>query len=149
MGQRDQLALGVRQVRVDRRREGVLLVAAVLEVGDVGARTSARSSASQSPSRLVFHGGTGFSTPYFAAIFGHTWLRATISCNRPMSIHPPLGCIAGRVSTMTLVVTPARGSATPIKQSRVTISVSWSSVQPSVPSGRIGMTMKRFFWFES
>ena len=33
--------------------------------------------------------------------------------------------------------------------SRVTIAASCSSVQPSVPSGRIGITMNRDFWFES
>ena len=57
--------------------------------------------------------------------------------------------MAGRVSVIALVVTPTLGSATPIKQSRVTISASWSSSQPSVPSGRTGITMKRCFWLES
>lgn len=37
-----------------------------------GESQAAWSSASHRPSRLVFHGGTGFSTPYLAAILGHT-----------------------------------------------------------------------------
>ena len=43
------------------------------------------------------------------------------------------------------VIVAAAGNATPIKQSRVTIAASWSSSQPSVPSGRTGITMKRCF----
>ena len=43
-----------------------------------------------------------------------------------------MGRIAGRAPVKTLVVTPGLGSATPIRQSRVMISVSWSSLHPDL-----------------
>jgi hypothetical protein len=47
--------------------------------------------------------------------------RARVSCGA----HPAApGWIAGRVSVITLVVTPAFGRATPIRQSRVMIYTS-------------------------
>ena len=151
MRQRDQLALGIGQVGVDGRRERVLLVAALLESRDVGVAGGVVERVAESveaglPRRDGVLDAVLRRHPRPHLVARHDLLQTT-RCR--IAHHSPLGCIAGRVSTMTLVVTPARGSATPIRQSRVMISVSWSSVQPSVPSGRIGMTMKRFFWFES
>src|SRR4051794_26716704 len=148
MGQRDQLALGVGQIRVDRRREGVLLVAALVESGDAGSAGGAVECVAE-PIEAGFPRRDGV---FDTVLRRHSRPHLVVRHDFPQQVathHSPLGCIAGRVSTMTLDVTPTRGNAAPIRQSRVTISVSWSSVQPSVPSGRTGMTMKRFFWFES
>src|SRR5437868_10137731 len=41
------------------------------------------------------------------------------------------------------------GKPVPIMESRVTSSASWSSLQPSVPAGRIGTTRKRVSAVES
>lgn len=51
--------------------------------------------------------------------------------------------------TVTFVVTPGLGRATPIMQSRVTIAANCSSLQSSVPAGRTGSTRNRCFELES
>src|SRR5204863_941031 len=62
---------------------------------------------------------------------------------------PPTGRLALWTGRTSSALRSGRGSATAIMQSRVTISASCSSVQFSLPAGRIGRTMKRHFWFES
>ena len=61
---------------------------------------------------------------------------------------PPTGRLALWTGRTSSALRSGRGNATPIMQSRVTISASCSSVQLSVPAGRIGRTIKRHFWFE-
>ena len=102
---------------------------------------------------LSFSANGGIVEGYPSTIFANgttlTWLiepkfSEVLMCS-PSLDQGLTGCMAGRVSVIALVVTPTLGNATPIKQSRVTISASWSSSQPSVPSGRTGITMKRCF----
>src|SRR6478672_3814872 len=152
MCQRNELILGVGQIGVDRRRERVFLIAALFEVGDVlvaGGVVERVAHAVQTclPRRhRVFDAPLGrHARPDLIALNDLLQRR-----DAGLEAHPAVpGWMAGRVSVITLVGTPALGSATPIRQSRVMISTSWYSLQPAVPSGRIGMTMNRCFWLES
>src|SRR5207248_6571808 len=58
---------------------------------------------------------------------------------------PPTGRLALWTGRTSSALRSGRGNATPIMQSRVTISASCSSLQLSVPAGRIGRTIKRHF----
>src|SRR5918996_392050 len=161
VGERDELTFGGGQVRVHGLREDVLVATALQQrqrlsvdvegvaypveaglpgwhrvgdaelVGDVWPVLATGCDPVERRDREVAH---------VLVAFGHVLLR--IKCSAT-------GRMAGRSTRIVLVVTPGLGSATPIRQSRVTISVSWSSVHPSVPAGRTGRTMKRCFWLES
>src|SRR5690349_15478900 len=150
MCQRDELVLRVRQARVDSCRKQVLLIAAFFETGDVLVACGVVQRVAQAVEtglprrhRILDAVLGGHHRPHLIAL--DDLLKSLDALAHPAAP----GWTADRVSVITLVVTPAFGSATPIRQSRVMISTSCSSSQSSVPSGRMGITMYRCFWLES
>src|ERR1700754_5216771 len=150
MRQRNQLVLRIGQAGVDGRRERVFLIAPLFEIGDVrGAAGVVQCVAQTVKTRLPWRHRildaplVGHPRPDLIAL--DDFLQRLDALAHPGAT----GWIAGRGSGIMVVVTPAFGSATPIRQSRVRISTSWSSVQSSVPLGCMGMTMNRCFWLES
>ena len=135
MREGDQLVLRVGQFGVHRRRQRVLLVAALLETrrrrvtGGVVERVAEAVEAGL-PRRHGILDAVLRRHPRPHLIAVDDLLQGVDGRRPPAGVGSssrsllPVGCIAARVAVMTLVVTPAFGSATPIRQSRVMISIS-------------------------
>ena len=140
MRQGDELVLRVGQIHVTARRQRILFVAALFEseIQVLGVAAGAIQGVAQ-----AVEAGLPRRQRVFDTVFGGHHRPGLVALGDLLedldgdrldvglfrgahgpSAHVTIGRMAGIAPVMTLLVTPGLGSATPIRQSRVTISVS-------------------------